>query len=262
MHQNNPAVDYASLIHPTISLTHLSVEGIPLIMSGVPHRPTFHQKIYPSLHARTYTRSMSPEPASLDSLSSLDPRRVIGLFLAKLLAYLVRLQANGQTVIFDDISYMVGSAEALVNHCIRMQAAAQLKSAGFTDAARDMRDPDSFVCRSSRAPSARIERAQGCAPAAPAELIDRLKTTIETFDRADELASAFASMILCALAFVFPETRERDVHPRTDTCPLNEQRKVGLGPPSITPVGQGPPYLLSGQTGPPLLVSSALSLAI
>lgn len=85
---------------------------------------------------------MSSEPASLESLSSLDPRRVIGLFLTHLFAYLVRLQASGQTAVPKDIACMVGSAEAMVNHVIRTLAAKQLREVGYTDAAKAVRDPD------------------------------------------------------------------------------------------------------------------------
>ena len=197
---------------------------------------------------------MSREPASYDPYASPGPGQVIGLFLARLIAYLMRLQTNGQTIVPDDIACMVASAEGMVHHVIRAQAAAQLKHAGFTEAARAMRDPealrearrsaqaaggaDSLVCNCSPAPSLRLERVQGCNPASPAELIDRLQTTIETFDRADALASQLAHMILCALAFVFPETRERPAFARPD----NASCRVGFSPPTIIPAGQGPPY--------------------
>ena len=218
---------------------------------------------------------MFPEPASHTPHAALGPGQVIGLFLARLFAYLMRLQTNGQTIVPGDIAYMVGSAERLVNHVIRAQAAAQLIHAGYTDAARAMRDPDALrearrsaqtaggadtlVSCCSRAPSPRLERAQGCAPATPAECIDRIQKTIETFEQADALASQLARMILCAMAFVFPETRERSVHARADALLPNRPCKVGLGPPMITPVGQGPPYRLSGQTGPPRVVADASS---
>ena len=204
---------------------------------------------------------MSREPASYDPYASPGPGQVIGLFLARLIAYLMRLQTNGQTIVPDDIACMVASAEGMVHHVIRAQAAAQLKHAGFTEAARAMRDPealrearrsaqaaggaDSLVCNCSPAPSLHLERVQGCNPASPAELIDRLQTTIETFDRADALASQLAHMILCALAFVFPETRERPAFARPD----NATCRVGPGPPTIITAGQGPPYFWP----PPLL---------
>ena len=204
---------------------------------------------------------MSREPASYVPHASPGPGQVIGLFLARLFAYLMRLQTSGQTVVPDDIAYMVGSAERLVTHVIRAQAAAQLKHAGYTDAARAMRDPDvlrearrsaqtaggadTLVSCCSGVPSARLERAQGRNPTPPAELIDRLQKTIETFERADALASDLARMILCAMAFVFPETRERTAYARPD----NATCRVGPGPPTIIPAGRGPPCFWP----PPLL---------
>ena len=197
------------------------------------------------------------------SYASLDPRRVIGLFLAKLFEYLVGLQNSGHKVGPKDIAIMVRSADAMVNSVIRSLAVRQLKDAGYTYAAQALRDrqalrdarrsaqamggADSLVCSCSRAPSVRIERAQGCSHVTPAELIDRLKTTIENFERADELADQLARIVLCALAFVFPETREALVFAR----PGNDLCRVGLGPQTIIPVGRGPPYLLCRQTGPP-----------
>ena len=177
---------------------------------------------------------MSPELASLVSLSSLDPRRVIGLFLARLFAYLVRLQASGQKVAPKDIAYMVGSAEAMVNSFIRTLAIKQLKKIGYTSAARALRNPDGL----RRAAAAQAESA----PATTAELIERLQTTIETFERAGAVASLIARMIVCALAFAFPETCERPVHARKDADHGIDHYRVGLGPPKPTPVGRGPPY--------------------
>ena len=151
---------------------------------------------------------------------------------------------------------MVSSAEAMVNHVIRTLAAKQLKSAGYIDAAREMRDPeglhrarklaqstsgaDCLVC--SREAEVRMERAQGCEPDAPEELIGRLQTAIEAFERADELASSLARMIVCAMAYVFLEPRERPVHARNHSDHGIEHCRVSLGPPMITPVGRGPPY--------------------
>ena len=194
---------------------------------------------------------MTPEPASAISHASLDPARV----LAKLFAYLVRLQTSGQTVVPHDIAYMVGSAEDMVHSCIRMRASAQLKDAGYTFASEAMRAPggsaqatggaNSHVCSCSRVPSVRIERAQGCEPVSPGDLLDRLTTTIENLERADELASHLVRMVLCALAFVFPQTRE----PLDFIRSANDLCRVGFSPPTIIPVAQGPPY-----TWPPPLL--------
>ena len=148
---------------------------------------------------------MYSAPASLSNLASHDPRRVIGLFLARLLAYLVRLHAAGEAVVPKDIASMALSAEALVSQFIRMRAAEQLKACGYTFAANAMRAPDIPV--GAHLPSARTERAQNCEPVTPAELIGRLQTTIETFERAEDMASVLARVIVCALAYIFPETR-------------------------------------------------------
>ena len=149
---------------------------------------------------------MCSKPASSTNLSSRDPRRVISLFLARLLAYLVRLHAAGEAVVPKDIAAMARSAEALVSQFIRMRAAEQLKACGFTFAANAMRAPDIPV--GAHLPTARTERAQNCEPVTPAELIGRLQTTIETFERAEDMASLLARVIVCALAYIFPETRE------------------------------------------------------
>ena len=159
---------------------------------------------YPTLHKPTYTQAMSPAPAPRITRSALDPRRAIGLFLARLFAFLVRLQASSQTVAPKDIAYMVGSAEAMVNSFIRTLAIKQLKKIGYTSAARALRNPDGL----RRAAAAQAESA----PATTAELIERLQTTIETFQRADAVASLIARMIVCVLALAFPEMRERPVH--------------------------------------------------
>lgn len=159
---------------------------------------------------------MCSAPASFTNLSSHDPRRVIGLFLARLLAYLVRLHAAGGAVVPKDIAAMAHSAEALVSQFIRMRAAEQLKACGFTFAANAMRAPD--IPLHSHQPAARIERHQNCERVTPAELIGRLQTTIDTFERAEDMASLLARMIVCALAYIFPEVREpsRYVSPEVD----------------------------------------------
>ena len=139
----------------------------------------------------------------------------------------MRLHATGETFAPRDLAQIVISTDAMVHAYVRMLASNQLERAGFTFAANAMRMPiwqrtDSFVC--SRAPSVRIERAQGCAvcsyeaeahiePAqccelnSSAELFDRLQTAIENFERAEILASHLARVIVCALAYLEPEVR-------------------------------------------------------
>ena len=138
------------------------------------------------------------------------------MFLTGRLACLVRLDAAGGAVVPKDIASSAISAEAQVSQFIRMRAAEQLKESGFTFAANAMRAPDIPV--HSHQPTARIERTQNCEPVTPAELIDRLQTTIETFERAEDMASLLARVIVCALAYIFPETREpsRYVSPQVD----------------------------------------------
>lgn len=158
---------------------------------------------------------MCSAPASLSNLSSHDPRRVIGLFLARLLAYLVRLHAAGEAVVPKDIAAMALSAEVLVSQFIRMRAAARLKASGLTFAANAMRAPDIPV--SPHLP----ERAQNCEPVTPAELIGRLQTTIETFERAEDMASLLARVIVCGLAYIFPEVREPSRYASPEVDALN-----------------------------------------
>ena len=192
------------------------------------------KRTYPTPAPRPDTQAMSPEPASLVSQSSLDPRRVIGFFLARLFAYLVRLQSARQKVVPKDIAYMVASAEAMVNSFIRTLAMKQLKKTGYTSAARALRDPDGL----RRAAATQAESA----PATTAELVDRLQTTIETFDRADAVASLIARMIVCALALVLSRRDEPRSDAHTGAQSAIQNCRMGLGPPTITPVGQGPPY--------------------
>ncbi|WP_162141008.1 hypothetical protein [Ponticaulis koreensis] len=78
-----------------------------------------------------------------------------------------------------------------------------------------------FLCVLTNLPSARIERAQNCDPVTPAELIGRLQTTIETFERAEDMASLLARVIVCALAYIFPETRAPSRYVSPDVDALN-----------------------------------------
>ncbi len=172
---------------------------------------------------------MNPAPSSLPDYTSLTIGQLIGLSLARLYAWCMRLHASGETRAPRDLAQMVISTDAMVHSYMRMLASNQLERAGFTFAANAMRMPiwqraDSFVC--SRAPSVRIERAQGCRVGSHeaethietaegfelislAELSDRLQTTIENFERAKTLASHLARVIICALAYIAPEIRTR-----------------------------------------------------
>ncbi len=170
---------------------------------------------------------MNPAPSSASDYTSLTIGQLIGLSLARLYAWCMRLQVSGETRAPRDLAQMVISTDAMVHSYVRMLASTQLERGGFTFAANAMRMPiwqrtDSFVC--SRVSSVRIERAQGCAvcsheaevhtePAkgcglnSMAELCDRLQTTIENFERAETLASHLARVIVCALAYLEPAVR-------------------------------------------------------
>ena len=150
---------------------------------------------------------MNLAPSSVPDYSSLTIGQLIGLNLARLYAWCMRLQASGETRASCDLARMVISTDAMVYAYVRMLASNQLEWAGFTFAANAMRTPiwqrtDSFVC--SRAPSVRIERAQGCDLISMAELSDRLQTIIENFERAEILANHLARVIVCALAYLEP----------------------------------------------------------
>ena len=166
-------------------------------------------------------------PASTlpEKASGLD--RVIALYLARLLACLFRAEAAGQTVASSDIARGVARAEALVHAFIRMLAAARLERAGYTHAARAMRDP--IEKRDEARRSAQAVSGADIGPAATADLLARLNVIIANFEQAEPLASALARIIVCALAYVSPETRRMPVYPRFDailivspTCPTKQ----------------------------------------
>ena len=170
---------------------------------------------------------MNPAPSSASDYTSLTIGQLIGLNLARLYAWCLRLRASGETRAPRDLAQMAISTDAMVHSYVRMLASKQLERAGFTFAANAMRTPvwqraDSLVC--SREPEVHIEPAQGCLVCSHeaethidqaegwdivslAELFDRLQTTIENFERAETLASHLARVIVCALAFLEPEER-------------------------------------------------------
>ena len=181
---------------------------------------------------------MTPAPSSVHDCTSLTIGQLIGLNLARLYAWCMRLQASGEMRAPRDFARMVISTDAMLHSYVRMLASNQLERAGFTFAANAMRTPmgERQACRSaqaeggadipvcSRVPLLRIERAQGCCvgsressahiesaqgcdPISLAELSDRLQTTIENFERAEILASHLARVIVCALAYLEPAER-------------------------------------------------------
>ena len=199
---------------------------------------------------RAYTRRMSQEPATAHKYAALSLDQMIGLFLAQLYGWLIRCHETGAPFPPADMSQNVTKADALVHAFIRSRAAAQLERAGYTDAARAMRD----IGFCSRNASHRIElaqgchtelssAAQGCEPQTPAELISRLETIIQQFEQADAIGSVLARMIVYTLACLTPETREAPKYPSVKAERIGENRRVGLGPPKmISAVRQGPPY--------------------
>ncbi|MAK59778.1 MAG: hypothetical protein CMK09_02245 [Ponticaulis sp.] len=186
---------------------------------------------------------------------------MIGLNLAKLYAWLVRFEASGETHVPSDIADMVLSSDWLVHAFVRMLTSEQLERAGFTFAALAMRDPN-INRNSGRQEQAALsplyanhrfaranQTAKGAAgptsvgaPASttkdPAELLARLETTMDNFERAEAIANALARVIVCALVYIFLET------PGTQAFagPANRLFRVGVRPPSLEPMGRDPPY--------------------
>ncbi len=135
---------------------------------------------------------MKPASASVISYHALGPGQVIGLFLARLLACLLRLRARGDTVAPPHIAPMVSAADAMVHAYICNLAAGRLKSAGYTYAADALR-----TARAGNASPAEAE------PATPEALIARLEDTIATFHQAQALSVYFARLVFCALCMIF-----------------------------------------------------------
>ena len=126
---------------------------------------------------------MTTAPA-FDMLHTLPgPNRLVGLFLARLLGYLLRLHHTGQTDVPADIASMVRSADDMVDACIRYLAACQLNAAGCPAAAEALRSTPK-----DHAPAAHTVME----PVSPAELIERLQASIDMFERAEALASELA----------------------------------------------------------------------
>ena len=176
---------------------------------------------------------MTPAPA-FDILHTLPgPNRLVGLFLARLFGYLLRLHHAGQTEAPADIVSMVHSADDMVDACIRYLAACQLNAAGCPAAAEALRSTP-----------------EDCTPAAsqtlmesasPAELIERLQTSIDMFERAEALASELACLMLCLHCLISPWRRGPRLHTGLIRAPALQARRLGLGPPTPYPMGRGPP---------------------
>ena len=183
---------------------------------------------------------MIPAPAS-DTLRTLPGRtHAIGLFLARLMAYLLRLHQAGKTSVRADIAAMVSSAHGMVRSVIRNRAAAQLKAAGCLTEARALRSKPGAL-----APAASHTQTE---PASPAELIERLQTTIDIFERAEALASTHASLMLCVHCLTTPWQRRPRNPIEISSHSVLMNRREGLGPPTAIPIARGPPYMSAHQT--------------
>ena len=123
----------------------------------------------------------------------------IGLYLARLLGEVVRLQTSGVRDAPVDITSMVGSANVMVFALIRSLAATQLTAAGYSNAAHLLRD---WHHHHALAVPPRIDE-----PASPTELRRQLEDSIALFERAEVLACQLACMIICVLGHTFPVGR-------------------------------------------------------
>ena len=165
--------------------------------------------------------------------------RVIGLFLARLMGYLLRLQHAGRAVVRADIAAMVHSAHGMVHSFIRNRAAAQLKAAGCLTEARALRvGPRDLAPAAPHTPSE---------PASPAELIERLQAIIDIFDHAEALASALVCMMLCVHCLTTPWQRGPRLHAIAQRAPTIQTRRMCPGSPTPYPMGRGPPHLSAHQ---------------
>lgn len=181
-------------------------------------------------------------PAS-DMLHTLPgPNRLVGLFLARLLSYLLRLHHAGHTMVPADIVSMVRSADAMVDASIRYIAAGQLNAAGCPAAAEALRSTVDDL-----APAAAHTFSE---PASPAELIEQLQTTLETFERAEALARELACLMICIHCLISPWQRGVRLHTGVKHAPALQPRRPGFASPTAIRVARGPP-IRAPDTWPP-----------
>lgn len=186
---------------------------------------------------------MTPAPASDMPHTLPGGTQAIGLFLVRLMAYLLRLHQAGKTNVRPDIAAMVRSAHPIVHTFIRNRAAAQLKAAGCLTEARALRSkPGNLALAAAHTQTE---------PAAPAELIRQLQTTIETFERAEALASTLACLMLCVHCLTNPWQRSSNRLTVIHCGAAIQIRRVGFSPPTPIPVGRGPPYRALNPWPPP-----------
>ena len=129
--------------------------------------------------------------------------RVIGLFIARLLAYLLHLQASGRATVPPDIAYMVASADLMVHDLICYLAERRLHAAGYRCEAEVLRATGTHrpVC----APSATTS---------PTELIARIEATRAKFEQAETLSEHLARLVVCAFCLLYVAKTTRTIPAR------------------------------------------------
>ena len=187
---------------------------------------------------------MSPANPFMKPHTASGVGQLIARFLERLVSCLLRLEAEGQTSAPADLTNWVASADALVQGYVRMHTAEQLTRAGYFEAARAMRSYGDC----SRDPAVHIEHTQGCQPVTPADLLARLNATIETFNRAEEIASVLARIIFCTLLYVSPDEARPPLSALFSIRAVRKANrcKAGSGQTSIDPTGRGPPFWIPG----------------
>ena len=188
---------------------------------------------------------MKPAPASFTPSSASGAAQMIGLFLARLWAALLRLEASQAAIAPAEAASMVHAGEAMVHAFIRGLAATELQAAGFPDAAKALRR----AC----ADGAGATSPTHMDPVSPAELTRRLEASLLMFERAEALAHQLACMMVCALGLTFSQSRGAQ---GDNLVSLAEQAALSAVyvklsftrakqrypiPPTPIPVGQGPP---------------------
>lgn len=172
---------------------------------------------------------MTTAPA-IDMLHTLPgPNRLVGLFLARLLGYLLRLHHAGHTMVPAEIVSMVRSADAMVEASIRYLAAGQLNAAGCPTAAEALRSTLDDL--TPAAPHTFTE------PSSPAELIEQLQTTLETFEHAETLARELACLMLCVHCLITPWQRGPRFQTGIDCAAPLQTRRLDFTPRTNVSVG-------------------------
>ena len=177
---------------------------------------------------------------AFDKLHTLPgPNRLVGLFLARLLSYLLRLHHAGHTIVPADIVSMVRSADAMVDASIRYLAAGQLNAAGCPAAAEALRSTLDDL-----APATAHAFAE---PASSAELIEQLQTTLETFQRAEVLARELACLMLCVHCLITPRQRGPRLLTGVKHAPALQPQRLSVTFRTAIRVARGPPGMSSHQ---------------